>query len=317
MRAHGLSGPSGLRFVDLPDPPAPAGPPRVRLAVHAAGVGFVDTLLTRGLYQRTPTLPFIPGLEVCGEVLEAPGGCGYAVGDRVAGHVMTGGFADTAWVLPELLAPLPGELSPVQGAAMVVNHHTALVALADRALLRPGESVLVHGAGGGLGGATVQLAAALGASVVAVAGTPERRELAARAGAGTVCGPDEWFDAVRDAGGVDVIVDPVGGEVFERSVRCLASGGRLVSVGFASGLIATAKANRLLLRSASVLGISWAEMLDRDATLFARTAKHLADLVHAGLRPLVTGTYDLADGASALHAIEERTSTGKLVLTTR
>jgi len=315
LRVHELTGPDGLRLDDVGVPAAPAGA-AVRVAVHAAGVGFVDTLLARGRYQVTPDLPFAPGLEISGVVDDAPEGCGFAAGQRVIGHVMPGAFAEVAWVSPALLAPLPECLSYVEGAAIVVNHHTALVALIRRAQLRAGERVLVHGAGGGLGSAMVQIATALGAEVLAVAGSPGRRDLARDAGASTVYGHDDWFDAVRATRGADVIVDPIGGQVFEQSLRCLAPEGRLITVGFTSGAIPQAPANRLLLRNAGVLGAAWRELIDHDHTLFARTAEHLANLIHAGLRPLVTGQFDLADGATALRAIEERTVAGKVVLTT-
>jgi NADPH2:quinone reductase len=244
----------------------------------------------------------------------APTGCGYSVGDPVVGHVRTGGFAEVAWVRSEMLAPLPRELSFVQGAAIVVNFHTALLALRRRAQLRAGESVVVHGAGGGIGSAMVQVATALGARVVAVAGSPARRAVAEAAGASYVCGPDEWYDAVRAAGGVDLIIDPVGGDVFEQSLQCLAPEGRLVAIGCASNTTSRVTPDHLLRRNCTVLGISWIEMLDRDSSLLARTAKQLDDLVSAGLRPIVSKTYGLADGADALRAIENRTSSGKLVL---
>jgi NADPH:quinone reductase len=313
LRVHDLIGPDGLRLDTVPEPTG-AG---VRIAVHAAGVGFVDTLLARGHYQVRPELPFAPGLEISGEVLDAPLGSDFATGQAVVGHLMAGGFAETVELAPHLVAPRPPELDHVQAAAMPVNHQTAHVALVRRARLRPGERVLVHGAGGGLGSATVQVAAALGARVLAVAGSAPRRELAAEAGAHTVYGPDEWFAAVRADGGADVIVDPVGGDVFEQSVRCLAPEGRLITVGFTSGRIPAAAANRLLLRNAGVLGAAWRELVELDPTLFASTAAALADLVAAGLRPLIGATYDLSDGADALRAIESRAVAGKVVLTTR
>ena len=285
--------------------------------MHAAGVGFVDTLLARGRYQVRPPTPFIPGLEVAGAVESAPPGSGFSHGDPVVGHVMGGGFAESAWVPVDRLAPLPPELSAVEGAASLVNHHTAIVALVRRGRLQRGDRVLVHGAGGGLGSAVVQVAAALGNEVLAVAGSPERRELAARAGASTVYDHETWFDAVRDAGGADLIVDPVGGTVFEQSVRCLRPEGRLVTVGFTSGTIPSAAANRLLLRNADVVGAAWRELLDVDPGLFADTADRFAALVKDGLRPLVGATFDLADGATAFRMIEDRAVAGKIVLTTR
>lgn len=316
LRVHEPIGPDGLRLdeIDLPDAPDDAS---VRVAVHAAGVGFVDTLLVRGRYQlRLPT-PFVPGLEVAGAVEFAPPGSGFSHGDCVFGHIMGGGFAEEAWVPAHRLAPLPPQLTAVEGAASLVNHHTAIVALTRRARLRPDDRVLVHGAGGGLGTAVVQVAAAFGNEVLAVAGSPERRDLAARAGAHTVYDHEDWFEAVRGAGGADVIVDPVGGTAFEQSVRCLRPEGRLVTVGFASGTIPAAAANRLLLRNADVVGAAWRELLDVDPDLFADTATTLTRLVQEGLRPLVGATFDLADGATALRIIEDREVAGKVVLTTR
>ena len=316
LRVHEPIGPDGLRLdeVDVPPPPDDTA---VRVAVHAAGVGFVDTLLVRGRYQVRPPTPFVPGLEVAGAVESAPPGSGFSHGDCVFGHVMGGGFAETAWVPADRLAPLPAELSAVEGAAALVNHHTAIVALTRRGRLQRHDRVLVHGAGGGLGSAVVQVAAAFGNEVLAVAGSPERRELAARAGATTVYDHESWFEAVRAAGGVDVIVDPVGGAVFEQSVRCLRPEGRLITVGFTSGTIPSAAANRLLLRNASVVGAAWRELLDVDPGLFADTAERLASLVDDGLRPLVGATFDLADGATALRLVEDRAVAGKIVLTTR
>jgi NADPH2:quinone reductase len=316
LRVHEPIGPDGLRLdeVDVPPPPDDTA---VRVAVHAAGVGFVDTLLVRGRYQVRPPTPFVPGLEVAGAVESAPPGSGFSPGDCVFGHVMGGGFAETAWVPADRLAPLPAELSAVEGAAALVNHHTAIVALTRRGRLQRHDRVLVHGAGGGLGSAVVQVAAAFGNEVLAVAGSPERRELAARAGATTVYDHESWFEAVRATGGVDVIVDPVGGAVFEQSVRCLRPEGRLITVGFTSGTIPSAAANRLLLRNASVVGAAWRELLDVDPGLFTDTAERLASLVDDGLRPLVGATFDLADGATALRLVEDRAVAGKIVLTTR
>jgi NADPH2:quinone reductase len=232
----------------------------------------------------------------------------------VVGHVMGGACAQTVWADPQLLAALPGGLSHEEGAASVVNHHTAIVALGRRARLQRGERVLVHGAGGGLGSATIQVAKAMGARVAAVAGTPARQAVARAAGADVVYGPDEWVDAVRADGGADVIVDPVGGQVFEQSVRCLATEGRLVTVGFTSGTIPKAAANRLLLRNAGVLGAAWRELVASEPALFSETAQRFAQLVDVGLRPLVGAVYPLSEGGRALASIDERNALGKVVL---
>ncbi len=254
LRAHALNGPPGLWVEEIPVPARP-DEDAVRIDVHAAGVGFVDTLVTRGKYQVRQDPPFVPGMEVSGVVADAPDGSALRVGQRVVGSVTVGGCAETVWAPSHRIAPLAEGLTFADGAAMVINHHTALLGLTRRAGLRAGEQVLVHGAGGGLGSAFVQVAVALGAQVIAVAGSPERRALARAAGAQVVHDPLEWFDPIRAAGGVDVIVDPVGGDVFDRSVRCLALDGRLLTVGFASGQIPTVAANRLLLRNGAVLGV--------------------------------------------------------------
>jgi NADPH2:quinone reductase len=316
LRAHGLDGPSGVHLDDVPDAHTGRGATdSVRVAVRAAGVGFADTLLARGQFDSAPTPPFVLGLEFSGEVISAPAGSGYCAGDRVIGHVMTGGFAEVVLARPDMLAPLPEGLSFVEGAGSVVNFHTALIALWRRAQLCAGESVLVHGAGGGLGSALVQIATALGARVVAVASSPAHRSVARAAGARDVCTPDDWFDAVRAAGGVDVVVDPVGGDTFEQSIGCLAPEGRLITVGAVSEGLGKVAADNLLRTSCSVMGLLWPAMVRRDRSLFARTAKQIDDLIATGLRPIVTKTYELSEGVEALRALENRTASGKLVIT--
>jgi NADPH2:quinone reductase len=316
LRAHELTGPDALWVDEVPDPVPPGGDV-VRIDVYAAGIGFVDTLVARGRYQVRQEPPYVPGMEVAGVVSLAPENSGFGIGQAVTAIVPCGGCAEIAWAQAHLTAPQTGALSFVQEAAMVVNFHTALVGLTRRAGLRPGERVLVHGAGGGLGGAFVQIAAALDATVSGVAGSDERRALAAAAGAGTVYGPDEWLGAVRDSGGADVIVDPVGGDVFDRSLRCLAPEGRLLTVGFTSGTIPSAPANCLLLRNASVVGVGLIELLRSDRGLFARTAQRLAGLVDAGLRPMPAAVHPLADAGAAFRAIEDRTVMGKAVIQVR
>ena len=316
LRAHDLGGPTGLRIDQVPVPGRP-DPQAVRIDVHAAGLGFVDTLVIRGKYQVRQSPPFTPGLEVSGVVSDAPVSSPLTVGQRVSASLISGGCAETIWAAAHRVAPLPAGLSFVEGASMVVNHHTAVVALTRRAGLQPGERVLVHGAGGGLGSAFVQVAAALGADVWAVAGSPERRAVARVAGARIDYGPDDWFDAVRAAGGADVIVDPVGGDVFEQSVRCVAAEGRLLTLGFTSGRIGSVAANRLLLRNGGVLGVNWTALLEADDGLFRRTAHQLDALVAAGLRPVALTQYDLPDAAAAFEDLESRRLAGKAVVVLR
>jgi len=316
LRVHAITGPTALRVDEIAQPPRPSGD-AVRIAVHAAGIGFVDTLVTRGRYQVRQQPPYIPGMEVSGIVVEVPDGLELTVGQAVTASVQVGGCAETVWVADRHAAPLAHGLTHGQGAAMVVNHHTAIVALTRRAALRAGEAVLVHGAGGGLGSACVQVADALGARVIAVAATPERRELARRAGADEAYGPDEWFEVVRGLGGVDVIVDPVGGDVFDLSVRCIASEGRLLTMGYTSGRIPTAPANRLLLCKAGVLGVNWLAMLEADHGLYRRTARRLAELIADGMRLIPPVHYELADAAAAFRDLEDRRIAGKAVVVLR
>ena len=255
----------------------------MRIDVHAAGVGFVDTLVTRGKYQVRQEPPFTPGMEVAGVVESAPPGSGLSVGQRVYASVPVGGCAETVWAQERLVAALPDSLTAAQGAALVVNDHTAHVALVRRAGLRPGESVLVHGAAGGLGSAAVRIAAALGARVTAVASTPERRAAATADGAHRVYGPEDWLDPVRADGGADVIVDPIGGDVFDASLRALAQEGRLLTLGYVSGRIPSAPANRLLLRNCDVRGVNWGGMIAAHPELFRATADALATLLAEGM----------------------------------
>jgi NADPH2:quinone reductase len=316
LRAHALTGPAALSVDEVPDPPAPAAG-MVRIGVHAAGIGFVDTLVTRGLYQVRQEPPFTPGMEVAGVVESAPAHSGRNVGDRVYASLPVGGCADIVWADEHLVAPLPDSLDFAQGAALVVNDHTAYVALSRRAGLRPGESVLVHGAAGGLGSAAVRIAAALGARVTAVASTADRRSAARAAGAEQVYGPADWLDAVRGAGGADVIIDPIGGDVFDASLRALAPEGRLLTLGYVSGRIPSAPANRLLLRNSDVRGVNWLGLVSARPALFGSTAAALAGLLSAGMPGPAVVEYDLADGARAFADLEDRKVVGKAVLRLR
>ena len=212
LRVHELAGPDALWVEDVPIPPRPGGDP-VLIEVAAAGIGFVDTLVARGRYQVRQEPPYVPGLELAGVVLEAPDNTGLSVGQDVIATVPAGACAETAWAPAAFTAPLPDGLTPVQGAGMVVNYFTAVIALTRRAGLRAGERVLVHGAGGGLGSAFVQVATALGATVTAVADSPERRAVAAAAGAGAVHGPDDWVAGAARGAGRERAAPATGGRV--------------------------------------------------------------------------------------------------------
>jgi len=313
-----FTGPDGVVLTEVP-PPDDDGGRLARIEVHAAGVSFADMLVTRGLYQVRPPLPFVPGMEVAGVVRESPAGCGFSVGDRVAAFRFGGAFAEEAVADPATMMRLPDGLGFPEAAGLIVNYQTAWFTLARRARLAAGEQVLVHGAGGGLGVAVIQVAKALGARVVGVAGEGAKADMAAAAGAEVVVAPGEgWPDAVRDAtgGGVDVVVDPVGADRFDDSIRLLRPEGRLLVVGFAGGDIPSVKVNRLLLRNVSVMGAAWREFLNTEPGFVAEAAAALDDLVSSGrLTPLVGATYPLEDGAQALRDLAERRAVGKLVIT--
>lgn len=322
-----LSGPgSALAEADLPEPEAShvLTPGRgVVVDVAAAGVSFPEVLQTRGEYQLKPPLPFVPGSEVAGTVRSAPEGSDLAPGDRVAAFPMLGGFAEVA-VAPEFLTfPLPDALDWRQGAGLILNYHTAWFALVVRGRLRAGETVLVHGAAGGVGTASIQVAKGLGARTIAVVSSAEKEEVARAAGAGEVVRADgQWRDEAKElsGGGVDLVLDPVGGDRFTDSLRALAEGGRLVVVGFTAGSIPEVKVNRLLLNNTEVIGAGWGAYVIGKPDLNGEIAAELAKLIEAGyVRPIVGASFPLsAEGASAaLRLIDGRGAAGKVVLDAR
>ena len=317
QRIESLDGPDGLRPADIPEP---NGDGQVVITVAAAGVSFPDVLMSRGLYQTKPPLPFVPGVEVAGTVRTAPDGSGFAAGDRVMAVTMLGGFAEVATAPAALTCPLPEQFSMEQGAGLILNYHTAHFALTRRAGVRVGDTVVVHGAAGGVGTATIQVAKALGATVAAVTSSPAKAEMARTAGADSVIdSTGDWPAEVRtlNAGrGADVIVDPVGGDRFDESLRCLAPGGRLVVVGFTEGRIPTVAANRLLLRNISIVGAAWGAWLGGDPGLFAATVAALQPMIEAGrVAPPIGASFPLAAAADALRLIDDRRAVGKVVLT--
>src|SRR5215218_5900989 len=264
MRIENLDGPDrALAPADLPDPePSHMLTPGagVVVDVRAAGVSFPEVLQTRGEYQLKPPLPFVPGSEVAGVVRSAPDGASVSPGDRVAAFCALGGFAEVA-VAPEFLTfPLPDALDFAQGAGLILNYHTAYFALVLRGRLAEGETVLVHGAAGGVGTASIQVAKGLGCRVFAVVSNDEKERVARDAGADEVLRSDgPWKDEAKEAsgGGVDVVLDPVGGDRFTDSLRSLGEGGRAVVVGFTGGSIPEVRVNRLLLGNLDVVGAGW------------------------------------------------------------
>ncbi|RKH04431.1 NADPH:quinone oxidoreductase family protein [Corallococcus sp. CA053C] len=316
LQLQKLTGPEGLVLVDVPEPEAGDG---VLIDVVAAGVSFPDLLLTHGQYQMKPEVPFVPGVEVAGVVRSAPAASRLKAGDRVMGFSFTlGGFAEACVVAPELAFPIPAAWSFEQAAGVVMNYHTAHFALHRRGRLQAGETVVVHGAAGGVGTAAVQVAKGAGARVVAVVSDERKAEVAKRAGADVALLSKDWQAGVREATdgrGADVVLDPVGGDVFDKSLKVLAPEGRLLVVGFASGQIPSVAVNRLLLRNVSVVGVAWGAFLMQAPELTATIAKDLDALAARGIvHPVVGSVFPLEEGAKALRELESRTAVGKVVL---
>jgi NADPH2:quinone reductase len=295
----------------------------VLIDVHAAGVGFVDMLITKGEYQIKPELPFVPGLEVAGTVQSAPEGSGLAVGQRVAATTGVGAFAEIAAAPAMLTFPLPDAVSFETAASMVINYQTAHLGLKRRGRLAEGETVLVHGAAGGTGIAAIGVALALRAGrVIAVASTSDKRDAALHAGAtDAVDGSGDWITAVREltgGRGADVVWDPVGGNAFAGSLKCMAPEGRLLVVGFASGEIPQLSVNRLLLRHLDVIGVNYGGMLPVDQSFSAVAAAELYGWVADGTLPAPSfTTHPLEDGPVVLQGFADRTTIGKPVLILR
>jgi NADPH2:quinone reductase len=317
-----LSGPdSALELVDLPEPAAshPMTPGEgVVVDVRAAGVSFPEVLQTRGEYQVKPDLPFVPGSEVAGVVRSASEGAGFSPGDRVAAFCMLGGFAEVAVAPPWLTFALSDALDFAQGAGLILNYHTAYFALRLRGRLGEGETVLVHGAAGGVGTASLQVAKGLGARTIAVVSSDDKERVARDAGADEVLRSDgAWKDEAKELsdGGVDVVLDPVGGDRFTDSLRSLREGGRVVVVGFTGGSIPEVRVNRLLLNNIEVVGAGWGAYAmgkpDRNREIGAEVTR-LAD--EGFVRPIVGERFPLERAAEALRAIDERRATGKVVL---
>ncbi|MCW3069107.1 MAG: NADPH:quinone oxidoreductase family protein [Solirubrobacterales bacterium] len=319
------SGPdSALALVELPEPePSHMLTPGegVLVDVHCAGVSFPELLQTRGQYQMKPPLPFVPGSEVAGIVRSAPAGAQVSEGDRVAAFCALGGFAETA-VAPEFFTfPLSDALEFDQGAALILNYHTAYFSLALRGRLKEGETVLVHGAAGGVGTAALQVAKALGARTIGVVSTEAKRRVAEDAGAGdTVLLGDTWKDEVVElsGGGVDVVLDPVGGDRFTDSLRSLRENGRVIVVGFTGGSIPEVKVNRLLLRNTEVVGAGWGAYVMGKPDLNREIGAAVNRMVDEGfIRPIVGERFPMDGAADALRSLDERRATGKVVLDVR
>lgn len=311
--------PKELVAREVPDPVARAG--EIVLEVEAAGCNFFDVLLVQGRYQMKPAFPFIPGAEVAGTVRElGPDVRGVAVGERVFAGLALGAFAERVAVPAAALHRMPDAMSFPEGAAFPVVYPTSYAALVDRASLRAGETLLVHAAAGGVGIAAVQIGKALGARVIATAGGADKLEVARRAGADVAIdySRGDWIEAVKsatDGRGADVVYDPVGGEIFDGSLRCIAWNGRLLVIGFASGKIPEVKANRILLKNIAVVGLHWGAYAQHQPERVPQVFAELAKLYDAGhVRPLIFGTYGLDEVPQALEALAGRATYGKVII---
>ena len=322
MQITELTGPdTALQLSDLPEP-APIHPMTpdsgVLVDVHAAGVSFPELLQTRGEYQMKPELPFVPGSEVGGIVREVRGEAEVVPGDRVAGFCMLGAWAEVAAAPAYFTFKLPDDWDFADGAALVLNSHTAYFSLVDRGRLAAGETVLVHGAAGGVGTACLQVAKACGARTIGVVSTDEKERVARAAGADEVVRSDgAWKDEVKEltGGGVDLVLDPVGGDRFTDSLRSLREFGRLIVVGFTGGSIPEVRVNRLLLNNTEVIGAGWGASVLAHPDRTRRIGTAIQEMITGGgIRPVIGARFPLERAADALHLLDDRGATGKVVL---
>jgi NADPH:quinone reductase len=317
---HELSGIEGLRLEDLPDPGAP-GPGQVRLRIAAAGLNFADLLVTTGKYQVRQEPPFIPGFEAAG-VVEAVGPqvTTFKPGDRVMALPEAGAFAELAIMPADRIYPAPHGLDAAEAAGFPIAYGTSYVALVEQAKLQAGETLLVHGAAGGVGLTAVEIGRALGATVVATAGGPDKCAIAKAHGADHVIDykAEDIRERVKDlVGGVDVVYDPVGGSAFDASLRVVNWNARILIVGFAGGTVPQIPANILLVKNAAAMGFYFGAWRQRRPELVAQAFRALDGLTQAGkLKPLVSRRLPLAEFRAALDLIKSRQSTGKVVFLT-
>lgn len=310
-----LDGPSAMELSEVPEPePAPG---EILIEVAAAGMAFPDLLLTRGQYQYRPDPPFIPGSEIAGRVIHAPESSHVGIGQAVAAYPFLGGFGERVAVPPERVFPLPEGFDLDVAASMPINYLTMHFGLLARGRLQPGEWVVVHGAGGGLGLAAIQIAKAYGGRVIAVASTETKRQVALEAGADDAVAVEGFLEAVRarlGERGADIVVDPVGGERVTDSLRCLGPFGRLLVLGFTSGEIASVKTNRLLLNNLDVVGVGWgAYAIPRPGYMVTQWQDLMTRFSEAGIQVIRPTIVQLTDIPEALATMDDRTLTGKVV----
>ena len=313
-----LCKPQEMDFTDIPVPAPGRG--QVLVRVESAALNFLDTLMIRGLYQVKPPLPFTPGVEVAGTIVKAGADSRFRTGERVLGAIGHGGFAEYVLVDDIRVVPMPDSMSAVEGSVFSTAYPTSYSALHYSANMRAGEVVLVHAGAGGVGLAAIQLAKAWGGKVIATAGGPEKTAICREHGADLAVDylSEPWVEKVKEFTtglGADIIRDSVGGDVTDLSLKCLAWCGRLLIVGFAGGRIATIPANRILLKSASAIGVLWGDRRDRDPELAQATFADLFSMYGRGdIKPVIYREYPLASAPQALLDLGSRRTYGKLVL---
>lgn len=315
-----LSGPDGLELQEIPSPEP--GPGDVKIRVRACGLNFADSLIIQGLYQEKPSLPFVPGSEVAGEITAVGEAVTqFKVGDRVAGLCGTGGFAEEVVTSALTVLPLPAEMDFTAGAAFTIAYGTSHLALWHRAKLQPGEVLLVHGAAGGVGLTAVELGKVMGATVIATASTSQKLALAQQAGADYLINyrEEDFRSRVKEitkGKGADVIYDPVGGDVFTQSMRCIAWEGRLLVIGFASGEIPTTAVNLTLVKNCSIVGVYWGAYAQKNPAILLQSLATLGQWYSQGkINPHVSQTFPLEQAADAIQVLMNRQALGKVVVT--
>ena len=320
---HELGSPEAMRFEDVDT--TSAGDGLVRIQVRAAGINFFDALVVMGQYQTKPPLPFVPGTEVCGEVLSAPSGSAFRPGDRVMAladntTLTRGGYSQVTDALPDAVTRIPDDMTFEDGAAFTLIYQTAWFGLHRRANLQPGETLLVHAGAGGVGSAAIQLGKAAGATVIATAGSDEKLDVCRSLGAQHAINyrSQDFAEEVKKitgGRGANVIFDPVGGDVYDRSTKCIAFEGRIVVVGFTSGRIPTVATNHALIKNYSIVGLHWGLYLRRAPELIPAAMQVLLGMYEAGsIKPYISDRVPLAQAPEALMKVGRGKSTGKVVL---
>jgi len=306
-----------LEYTDWPEPEATGS--NVVIDSEAIGVNYPDGLLVQGRYQVKPPTPFIPGMEVVGAISAVgPEVKTLKVGDRVAAILTYGAYAEKV-VAPEAATlPLPAEVDAADACALLCGYGTSHYALKQRGALQPGETLCVLGAAGATGVAAVQVGKAMGATVIGVASSPEKREIAQKAGADIVIGYENLKERLKEltnGNGVDVAFDPVGGDTFDALARSMAWKGRLLVIGFTSGTIPKFPVNLALVKGFSVVGVYWGAFILKEPSVYAENVRELLGWYQAGrIKPVIEGTYRLADAASVLERLLGRSAAGKLIL---